>query len=213
MKPATLRLVQSSRPAPSPRIMALPDWFEPDQDGLGDWARRTFIEESGPLHNPRHAHLLDASIGWLWATGQCKAKDREVAGQCQLIAPMQSKWPSQRQHFQLAQWFGEVPDLLITISAHHAVYMDDWSFCALIEHELCHAAQDVDQYGDPRWNKEGLPILRLVGHDLEEFNTVVERYGARAAGVETMVALANAGPTIGQAQMTLACGTCERKVA
>ena len=213
MKPSHLRLVQRSRPAPPAHIMDRADWFEPDQAGLGDWVRRTFIEDDGPLYNPRHAHLIDAQIGWLWATGECKSKDRMVAGQCQLVAPAQAKWPSQRQHFQLQQWFGSVPDFLITISAPHAHYMDDWSFCALIEHELCHAAQDVDPFGMPRFNRDGLPIFRLVGHDVEEFHDVVERYGARAAGVDHMVSLANAGPTIGQAQMTLACATCERKVA
>lgn len=208
MKRATLRLVQSSRPAPPPRILELPDWFEPDQAGLGDWARRTFVESHGPLHNPRHEHLLEASIGWLWATGECKSKDREVAGQCQIIAPMQLKWPSQRQHFQLAQWFGNVPDVLITISAHHAVNMDDWSFCALIEHELCHVAQDVNKYGEPCWSKEGLPILRLVGHDFEEFVDVVARYGAKATGADRIVEAASSAPLISAGAMSLACGTC-----
>lgn len=213
MNRAALRLVQSSRPAPPARILDLPDWFEPDQAGLGDWVRRTFIDEDGPLHNPRHAHLADAQIGWLWATGECKSKDREVAGQCQLVAPAQAKWPSQRQHFQLQQWFGTVPDFIITIAAHHAVHMDDWTFCALIEHELCHAAQDVDPFGEPRFTKEGLPIFRLIGHDVEQFHDVVERYGARAAGVDTMVALANAGPIFGEARMALACANCGGKIA
>ena len=60
---------------------------------------------------------------------------------------------------------------------------------------------------------EGQVAVRVIGHDVEQFNDVVQRYGAAAAGVERMVQLANAGPTIGLAQMSAACGTCVRKRA
>lgn len=196
----------TTRPAP-PRDME-PDTFAPDQHGLGEWVRETFILDDGPLHNPRHAHLEDAAIGWLWTTAENRNRDRMVAGECKLIGPPQKRWGRAMADFQLRQWFGYVPDFLITIDATIAAQADDWSFCALIEHELCHAAQDVDMFGEPRFNREGQPIFRLVGHDVEQFNDVVERYGAVAADVAEMVRLANKGPTIGAAQMRFACGTC-----
>jgi hypothetical protein len=203
------RLVRSTRPMPP--TMA-PDWFEPAPE-LGEWASATFVDPAGPLHNPRHLHLLDAEIGWLWTTAEAANKDRRIAGECRLIGPAQRKWSSAMARFQLERMFGLIPDFVITIDADIATLADDWTFCALIEHELCHAAQDVDAFGDPRFTREGQPLFRLVAHDVEEFVEVVQRYGARATGVSAMVEAANRGPSIGAAAMDMACGTCARRVA
>lgn len=202
-------IVRNTRPAP-PEMA--PDAFAPDQDGLGEWVREMFIDDDGPLYNERHRHLADAAIGWLWTTAENRNRDKHVAGECRLIGPAQAKWSRAMADFQLRGWFGFVPDFLVTISAPYAQLADDWAFCALIEHELCHAAQDIDGFGMPRFNRDGLPIFRLIGHDVEQFNDVVARYGAHAADVAEMVRLANNGPTIGEARMRLACGTC-RSVA
>lgn len=187
--------------------------FAPDQAGLGAWVRETFIEPDGPLYNPRHEHLREASIGWLWTTALNSNRDRLVAGECALTPPLQRKWSSARGHWLLQHWFGQIPDFTITIDVEFAQGCDDWSFCALIEHELCHAAQDVDPFGEPRFDREGRPIYRLIGHDVEQFEDVVARYGASASGVDRMVQLANAGPSIGLAKMSVACGTCARRKA
>lgn len=204
--------VRSTRPVP-PSALEDVDDFAPDQDVLGSWVRRMFIDADGPLHNPRHDHLRDASIGWLWTSAEQLDKLRPVAGECQLVPPLQAKWGSARTHWQIRQWFGMTPTFLITISAPLAADLDDWSFCALIEHELCHAAQDIDVFGEPRFDAQGNPRFRIAGHDVEQFDDVVERYGAAAAGAERMVRLANAGPIFGQAQVNAACGTCSRRMA
>lgn len=206
-------IVRRTRPAPPPELLddMGPLSFHPDQDGLGAWARETFIEEDGPLYNERHRHLEDAAIGWLWTNGEQANKDRTVAGECRMIGPAQRKWSSQMAHYQLMQWFGYVPNFLITLSAPYTASADDWSFCALVEHELCHAAQDVDPFGEPRFDRQGNPIFRLVAHDVEQFTDVVARYGAGAADVAEMVRAANKGATIGEARIALACGNCARK--
>ena len=54
---------------------------------------------------------------------------------------------------------------------------------ALIYHELCHIKQATDQFGAPKFDKDGYPVWSLVGHDLEEFNAVVARYGAWAPDI------------------------------
>lgn len=204
--------VRASRPAP-PSTLGEIDDFAPDMDGLGAWVRAMFIEPDGPLYNPRHDHLRDARIGWLWTTADNTNRDRVVAGECQLVQPVQRKWGSARAHWLWQHWFGEAPHFVITISAPIAAELDDWSFCALIEHELCHAAQDVSEFGEPRFGSQGLPIFRVVSHDVEQFNDVVERYGPAASDVATMARLANAGPTMGEAQISAACGTCSRRTA
>lgn len=136
------RLIRDTRPRP-PADLPLVDGFAPDQDGLGAWARRTFIDTTGALANSRHEPLQDAAIGWLWTTAEARNKNRAIAGECQLIRPAQPKWSSARGAWLIDHWFGRRLDFLITIDATHAADMDDWAFCALIEHELCHAAQDV----------------------------------------------------------------------
>lgn len=201
-----IHLVRSTRPRP-PADLPI-NQFVPDQHGLGAWVREIFIDAEGPLYNPRHAHLEEAAIGWLWTTAENVNRNRVVAGECKLIGPPQKRWGRAMADFQLCEWFGYVPDFLITFDATIAAEADDWAFCALVEHELCHAAQDVDQWGEPRFNREGQPIFRLVGHDVEQFHDVVERYGAVASDVAELVRLANKGPTIGAAQMRMACGTC-----
>jgi Putative phage metallopeptidase len=196
--------VISQRPLPPP--MGLND-FRTAED-IGDWAASTFIKPHAPLCNPRHNHLNDAKIGWLWTTAEGINRDRLVAGECTRVLAPRRTFGSAMRHWQLDQWFGEQPDFVITISAWLASEMDDPTFCALIEHELCHAAQDTDINGDPRFDREGHPVFRIIGHDVEEFVDVVARYGAAATGVETMVAAANAGPLIASAQISQVCGTC-----
>jgi hypothetical protein len=199
-----------SRPRP-PDLSTLGD-FAPDLDGLGAWAHSTFIREGGALHNEAHGHLHDAAIGWLWTNYGNSSRGRTVVGECRLVRPLQNTWTSAQSHYQLMKWFGHLPDFVITISAEAAEW-DDWSFCALIEHELYHAAQAEDEFGMPRFTKEGLPIFTMRGHDVEQFVDVVARYGATAAGVDAMVRAANKGPMFGQANIEIACGTCAARRA
>lgn len=208
-----ISIVRSSRPMP-PASLELVDDFEPDHGEMARWAFETFIREDGPLYNPRHAHLTEKTIGWLWTTAENRDRNRQVAGTAQLIRPPQAKWGSARAAWQLRRWFpGRPLDALITLNANFCAEADDMAFCALVEHELCHLGHDCDGFGMPRFDQEGHPVLCMVAHDVEQFTIVVERYGAVAADVDAMVRVANAGPTIGQSQMTLACGSCGLRAA
>lgn len=189
------------------------DRFEPAPDVL-DWIRATFLDEASPLYNRDHAHLADAHLAVLWTNCDNSRQMRAVIGQAEQMPPMaMGKWQRARAIQQIIDWFGMMPDFLLTFSAPAVAGMDDPSFCALVEHELYHCAHKLDRYGMPAFNKEGRPVLIMRGHDVEEFVGVVERYGAEAAGVTAMVAAAKAGPTIGRASIAGACGTCLRAVA
>lgn len=86
--------------------------------------------------------------------------------------------------------------------------------CALIDHEFYHAAQAVDDFGAPRFNRmTGEPIWRITGHDVEEHIGIVRRYGAYSAALRQLVAAANRGPAIAAVDIAHACGTCLRKAA
>ncbi len=110
------------------------------------------------------------------------------------------------------EWFGCVPRFIITLAADYCSQCSDLEFCALVEHELYHIAQALDEFGSPKFNKEGAPVLRLRGHDVEEFVGVVRRYGT-SREVQELVDAANLPAEVGHIDIARACGTCLLKLA
>jgi hypothetical protein len=153
-----------------------------------------------------------AEVGFLWTNIANSKRGRTILGQAQLVSESGDKWSQGRALFQLREWFGDLPDFVITLFAPAAMLMDDASFMALVEHELYHCAQDKDEFGQPKFSKDGPPIFAMRGHDVEEFVGVVRRYGADAAGVRELVAAANKGPEIAEGLISRACGSCLRLV-
>lgn len=189
------------------------DRFEPAHN-LRDWIMETFIDGDGPLVNEEHAHLTDASLGVLWTNAENTRNMRMVLGQTELMPPMSmGKWQRARAIQQIEDWFDGMPDFLLTFNAPACAAMNDASFCALIEHELYHCAQKLDQYGMPKFGDDGRPSFCIRGHDVEEFVGVVRRYGADAAGVRPMIDAANSRPLVDGADIDGICGTCALKVA
>jgi hypothetical protein len=191
--------------------------FEPAPDVLR-WARATFIMEDAPLLNEEHAHLReDCEIGFLWTNEPLERKGKSVIGTCQLMPPGGDAWTQARTAQQLDEWFPDRElDFLITLYAPWCADADHASFMALVEHELLHAAQKMDKWGAPSFNPQtGKPTWAIRGHDVQEFVSVVRRYGAGAAGssVLALVDAANAEPEISHAQILKACGVCLKAVA
>jgi hypothetical protein len=183
--------------------------------GLRDWIVKTFIEEDGRLFNIEHRHLLWARFECLWAAAAYPKQGRTVLGLCEEVSFRVSGWPRWRQEQQLQEWFGHVPDYLITLAADYCREADDTAFCALVEHELHHIGHKHDAFGAPEFTQEGLPKLFIRGHDVEEFVGVVERYGVGPAdgALARLVAAANKRPTVSRLQLQHACGTCLLKAA
>ena len=202
------------RPMPPQELMEdQGDTFAPADD-LRAWIIDTFIAEDGDIANEDHTHLANAELGVLWTTCTNAKAMRTVIGQAELMPPMaMGKWQRARAIQQIEEWFGAVPDFLITFYAPAAATMDDASFCALVEHELYHCAQARDVYGMPKFNRDGAPVFAMRGHDVEEFVGVVARYGAAATGVAEMVEAANRRPTVALADIAGVCGTCLLKAA
>jgi hypothetical protein len=123
------------------------------------------------------------------------------------------KWSKARARLQVEQWFGTVPDFIMTLDANYCTQCSDDEFCALVEHELYHMAQERDPFGMPKFSAAtGKPVFGMRGHDVEEFIGVVRRYGADAAHVRALVDAANAGPTVARVHIAQACGTCQLRV-
>ncbi len=106
-----------------------------------------------------------------------------------------------------------MPGFLITLDAAYCSQCSDTDFCSLVEHEMYHVAQELDQYGAPKFDRaSGKPKLTIRGHDVEEFVGVVARYGATGA-VDVMVKAAKKGPSVAAGSVSSACGTCLRAAA
>lgn len=97
-------------------------------------------------------------------------------------------------------------------SASYCLTCSDAEFCALLDHELNHIAQEVDDFGAPAFNKYGLPKLCMRAHDVEELVGVVRRYGA-SEDVQRMIDAAKTPPEVAKINMARACGTCLLKAA
>ena len=207
-----LRAALGGRPLPPDELLDVPGRFAPAAPLL-DWARAVFLSDTGPLYNADHDHLAYASLAFLWTSTGYRKQGRVVAGQAEMPSVQGNAWLRARMEQQLVEWFGLVPTFLITLHGPLAAEADDASFCALVEHEIYHCGHKLDRDGWPAYNKDGLPVLGIKGHDAEEHVGVVRRYGvgAAAAGVAQLVAAARRAPSVAEARITKACGTCRRQ--
>lgn len=201
-----------SRPAPPREILiAESDAFAPAPE-LVAWALATFTDPASPLYNERHDHLVDARLGALWTNMTNEAKGLRVAAQAEIPRPPVTggKWSRGRWLAQVLEWFGDVPDFILTFDAVIAADVSDATFCALVEHELCHCAQARDAFGAPKFTKDGMPVFSIRGHDVEEFVDIVRRYGVDASAglTRSFVEAASYPPLVPGEAISLACGTC-----
>ncbi len=177
-----------------------------------------YVREDGPLFTEEHRHLDGANVACIWTNADNSRRGRRVVGQAQLGVPRGGgdKWSKARAQYQLSQWFGIIPDFVLTFDALYASSAGEREFAALVDHELHHCAQAEDEFGMPRFNQStGEPVWTMKGHDVEEFVSVVRRFGIEAAGQQAveMVLAAAKEPEIGSVKLSEACGTCMRLVA
>ena len=212
-----------ARPRPPSKLIAVdglpaPSRFVPAPTLL-EWIQAAYLHEDGALFSEEHSHLERATIGCLWTNTENSRHQRRIVGQAEMPSRTlgrAGKWASGRARQQLEEWFEAVPDFLLTFDSRYADAVDDASFCALVDHELFHCAQAEDEFGEPHFSKAtGLPIWTIRGHDVEEFSSVVRRFGIQAAGKKAMdfVSAATKRPEIAAARLTQACGTCLKAAA
>jgi len=77
---------------------------------------------------------------------------------------------------------GEEADFLFAFDV--ALWPDDATEQEhLVYHLLCHIEQQHDDYGAPKFHRDGRPMLRLRNHDIERFESEIARYGSRIKGI------------------------------
>jgi hypothetical protein len=201
------------RPHPPPNVDEVArDAFVPAPE-VESWIRTAFLDPSGPLHNPDHQHLEFAKLGVLWTNKTYRKQQRWILGQAEdPKGNTGGAWKKGQREQQLEQWFHVVPDFVITLYAPRLKAFDDRSFCAIVEHELYHCAQDTNEFGAPRFHKDGSPMFAIRGHDVEEFFGVAARYGL-PKDLRALVELANQQPQLPDAIIEGACGTCLARAA
>ena len=180
--------------------------------GVREWVIEQIISEDGVLHNPDHLHLLQADIAFMWAATAFTKQGRTVLGQAEEVMMRAGGWQKARMEQQLYEWFGHKPDFIITLAGDFCSQCGDLEFCALVEHELYHIAQQTDEFGAPKFTREGDPKLCMRGHDVEEFTGVVRRYGA-SADVQNLIDAASRPAEVANIDIAKACGTCLMKLA
>lgn len=202
-----------TRPAPPASLFESPYLsFTPARE-LRRWAIDTFLTEGGQLHNADHEHLVHADVEFLWASAGFNKAGRTVLGQCEEVTFRAGPWQKGRQEQQMREWFGSVPDFVITLDADYSRRCTDLEFCALVEHELYHIGHLNDEYGSPAFYRDsGLPKLGMRGHDVEEFIGVVRRYGP-SADVGRLIDAAKSAPEVAKLNIARACGTCLLRAA
>lgn len=198
-----------------PASMLTPGWceFAPAHD-LKAWVYSTFIKEDGALYNPDHEHLSKACVLFVWASQGFAHQGKEAVG----VAGMGPQRGALGKKELLESVYrsmngGILPDFVITLSAPFMHETAPSSACAVIEHELYHCAQARDEFGCPKFTRDGDPIWAIRAHDVEEFVGVVRRYGAHSADLMEMQAAFKQGPQIKPSEAAnVVCG-CGAKIA
>lgn len=179
------------------------------------WVHEHILTEGGALYNADHGHLIEADLAFLWTNIQYVKQMNRVAGTAEMPMFRCGPWQKARQEQQLREWFGGTPDFLITLDAVYASQVSDTVWAALVEHELYHCAQALDDFGAPKFSRDGAPKFCIRGHDVEEFVGIVRRYGAgnSAGATAKLVQAAQKVPEVAQADIAKSCGTCLQLVA
>jgi len=128
----------------------------------------TAAEIAGPLIAENHMHLLGIPILYVFRSPAAVSKGRAVAAKARKVSGLSAFMtalaagtaePDVDHSFFVMELAGDI---------WHA--LDDTARRALVDHELCHFAVDEDE-------DTGDLILRIRGHDIEEFLEVVNRHG------------------------------------
>lgn len=84
----------------------------------------------------------------------------------------------------LEAFYGAMPDFIMILDAEWWETAGFIAREALVFHELLHCDQARDKEGELKFNDEGRPVWGIRGHDIEEFNEVVRRYGAWKSDIQ-----------------------------
>lgn len=128
---------------------------------------------------PNFTHLLEwrPDVAFILRDDPETQNQRAIIGTCSMPTV-------QGRHRRLFSWLlerqiGYEPVFLFTLDKQWWEQATPHLREILMFHEMLHAGIAKDSYGEDRFHREtGEPMWAIVGHDVEEFEAVVRRYGA-----------------------------------
>jgi hypothetical protein len=136
---------------------------------------------------PRFAHLSQARLVYL-ASQPTVTLHGNPCWACVVNPSVQGPltrffdWVLASMAAPLLEW--DEPDFVVLIDAAVWSTLDALRRERLIYHELRHIVARETEYGVPKLDAEGRPMLRLVAHDIEAFEDEIATYGIEACGLE-----------------------------
>lgn len=139
------------------------------------------------LRMPEHVHLQEneIEIDWLMRCAEKVKGGRQVLGT--VFEPKVQGELKDLFEFMLERLLGRLPRFLVVLDDAYWSKATTLQREILVFHELSHIRQKLDKFGAPRFDKDGLPVYGLHGHDVEEFTQVVARYGAWSDDIRAFV--------------------------
>jgi hypothetical protein len=127
-------------------------------------------QELIPEHHP---HLIDVRIEYVFIGKIPNKGNKQVWGTMRKIGalPAYLAAPSEEQADGATSDF-----FCMTITQPIWEQLSHEDKVALVDHELCHAGVEEDE--------DGVKKLKTIPHDLEEFNSIVERHGLWRKDIE-----------------------------
>jgi len=154
---------------------------------------RKFANALIGIFQEKLGHVGEGNIAYLFTEEQIVEAGKVKAGYA-CIPQVQNR---QRKFYEWAveKAIGYSPDALIVIDKEIWGMLTDVQKAALVYHELRHLKHSTTGAGKPKYNSEtGNPIYQIEGHDVEEFNDVIEHFGAWEGGLVNMKGLLDAEP-------------------
>lgn len=138
------------------------------------WPAPELAKRAQPIIKQHHSHLLGVEPLWVWREKASKSKGKVTLGKARrltgLNAALVGAFDSGNGDFY-AEDYPETGDrFVIEIARDTWDELDRDQRTALLDHELCHCLTDTD-------DETGQLILKLVSHDVEEFEAIVRRHG------------------------------------
>lgn len=173
-----------------------PDAYEPDGPcGPED----LYFSPGGDEHDPApiagrlvggldtftHLRDGDAAILFLMRRTEKVKGGRRILGE--MCLPRFSGTLGPVGTWMLARLCDGVPDYVMVLDATWWVQASPIQREALVFHELEHAVQKTDKEGEFMFTPEGRPVWDIRGHSLEEFDSVVRRYGAWSPDIQGFI--------------------------
>lgn len=158
----------------------------------GPEAPMTYHTKLLPLGDFETIREHEAVIAYMMRKDEKVKAGKRILGTCHM--PKVQGDLSPLFDWMLDRTLGYFPDYLIVLDQQWWDLVNVRQREILVFHELKHCCQKTNRNGEPLFEREsGRPIWGIIGHDVEEFTSTVQRYGAWNAELAEFIGAAKEG--------------------